>query len=251
MKTWTPDASEHFESWLGRVRVSFAGDPTVNGDEIAEDLRAHVHAELASRDEPVTVPVLHQVLEGLGNPSQWTETAKAPAGAKGDWFHRNVTEVLADSQRRLANGLAMPLILVALTAVGVPLLASWIVGGAFLLAMAFVIARAHVIHAPQQVAGGSRWAYYLPLAIGVGAFAGVVLAFPIILAGRGGDAWTRLWMLGAWWVFVGFITQREPGRVRAVLRPFADTFEPSHARVLMMIGVAFFIAASVMMLAGA
>lgn len=249
MKTWTPDASAHFESWLGRVRVSFAGDPSINADDVAEDLRAHVYAELAAVDEPVTVNRLDQVLEGLGNPAQWTDAPNVTPGTKRDWFHRNVSDVFANSQKRLADGLALPMILFVLTATGLVLLSSPDMAGAFLLAVAFVIARAHVIHAPHQVVGRSRWAYYLPLAIGIGAFAGVVLAFPIILAGRGGDTWTRLWMLGAWWVFVGFITGREPARVRAVLRPFADTFEPSHARVLMMLGAAFFIAASVMMLA--
>ena len=38
MKTWTPDASEYFESWLGRVRLSVAGDPRVDADDVAADL---------------------------------------------------------------------------------------------------------------------------------------------------------------------------------------------------------------------
>lgn len=248
MKSWTPDASEYFENWLGRVQVSLRGDPRVDPDDIAEDLRAHVHAELGAAPEPVTVTELSRVLDSLGTPEIWSETPGAAAGRTGDWFHRHVGQVFAEGQKRLASGLALPLILVALTALALPLLGSG-PSGVFLLAVAFVIARAHVVHAPHQVTGRRRWAFYLPLAIGIGTLAGVVLAFPLILQGRGGDAWPRMLMLGAWWVVVGLVTGREPRHVRAVLRPFADTFDPSHARVLMLLGVALFIAAAVLMLA--
>lgn len=250
MKTWMPDASDHFEAWLGRVRLSLGGDARVNADEIAQDLRAHVHAELADSPDPVTIPALERVLDGLGNPASWSEPPAPTAKPKRDWFRTNVSDAFATGQKRLADGLALPLILVALTGLGLLQLVSNDVASVFLIGMAFLIARAHVIHAPHQVTGRRRWAFYLPLAIVLGALAGVVLAFPVVLAGRGGDAWTRIWTLGAWWVFVGFVTGREPKRVRAVLRPFADTFEPSHARVLMLIGIAFFIAGTVMMLAG-
>jgi hypothetical protein len=57
-------------------------------------------------------------------------------------------------------------------------------------------------------------------------------------------------MLGAWWIIVGFVAAREPRRVRAVLRPFADGFEASHGKMLMLLGAAFLIASTVVMFNG-
>jgi len=247
MKTWNPDASEYFESWLGRARLSVAGDPRVDANDVAEDLRAHVHAELAASNEPVTVGALERVLDTLGNPAQWSNdnapAAPQPKRSKGDWVQRNVLDVLADFQRQLGGDLGMPVVLLVLTVLGLPLFDDGF--GLLLMALAFFIARAYVVHAPDKVAGRKRWAYYLPLAIGIGVIAGLVLAFPIVLQGRSAGLGS-VWMLGAWWVIVGFIAGREPRRVQAVLRPFADGFEPSHGRMLMLLGVAFLIASSLM-----
>ena len=78
MKSWTPDASEYFEAWLGRVRTSVATDPTLDAEDIAQDLRAHVHAELAASPEPVTKGQLERVLDSLGSPTQWSDAVKPP-----------------------------------------------------------------------------------------------------------------------------------------------------------------------------
>jgi hypothetical protein len=40
-------------------------------------------------------------------------------------------------------------------------------------------------------------------------------------------------------MFVGFVAGREPRRVRAILRPFADGFDASHGRMLSLLGAAF------------
>ena len=247
MKTWTPDASDYFESWLGRVRLSIAGDPRVDANDVAEDLRAHVHAELAANEEPVTVGALERVLESLGNPAQWGNgaagAAPQPKRSKGDWIQRNVLDVLADSQRQLGGDLGMPVVLVVLTVLGLPLFDEGF--GLVLLGLAFFVARAYVVHAPERIAGRKKYAFYLPLAIGIGALTGLVLAFPIVLQGRSAGL-ESVWMLGAWWVIVGFIARREPRRVQSVLRPFADGFAPSHGRMLMLLGMAFLIASSLM-----
>lgn len=62
MKTWTPDAADHFATWLGRVRSSVAADPHVDPDDVTQDLRAHVHAALSDVQGPVTVGALAPVL---------------------------------------------------------------------------------------------------------------------------------------------------------------------------------------------
>ena len=99
MKTWTPDASTHFEAWLGRARLSVACDPTVDADDIAQDLRAHVHAELEAVPEPVTVGALERVLDSLGNPTQWSDSTK-PAPRS----HRRLVSAARDRRgRRVAT----------------------------------------------------------------------------------------------------------------------------------------------------
>ena len=124
MKTWTPDASEYFESWLGRMRLSVAGDPRVDANDVAEDLRAHVHAELAASEEPVTVCALERVLDSLGNPAQWDNGSAAgapqPKRSRGDWVQRNVLDGLSEFQARLGGDLGMPVVLLVLTVLGLP-----------------------------------------------------------------------------------------------------------------------------------
>ena len=247
MKNWTPDASNHFEAWLGRVRLSVAGDPSLDADDIAQDLRAHVHAELETISEPVTVGALEQVLDSLGNPSQWSDTIPQPAGAApAPWFERHVTQVLAGWQQRLAGDWGLPVLVFVLTLVAIPTFDTL---GAPLLVFAYFVARGHVTYASHHMVGRKRWLVYAPLAVGAGMLAGLVLGFPVVLNGGYQGRLETIWTLGSWWVLVGILAAREPKRVRAALRPFADGFEATHARMLALIGGAFLITSSVILLA--
>ena len=49
-------------------------------EDVAQDLRAHVHAELQEVPEPVTVGALERVLDSLGTPAQWSVTTKGRQG---------------------------------------------------------------------------------------------------------------------------------------------------------------------------
>ena len=247
MKTWTPDASAHFEAWLGRVRLSVAGDPTVDAEDVAHDLRAHVHAELAEIPEPVTVGALERVLDSLGNPSQWSDPVK-PGESSEAWFQRNVAGVVTEWQQKLAGDWGLPVLLLVVTLIAIPTF-NWI--GVPLLLFAYFVARSHVTYAPQMVVGRKRWMVYFPLAIGAGVLTGLVLGFPLTFRGlRSGyaDTFETLWVLGSWWVLVGILAAREPKRVRVALKPFADAFDASHGRMLALIGGAFLIASSVILL---
>ncbi len=242
MKTWTPDASEHFETWLGRVRTSVSGDPTVDPDDVAQDLRAHVHAELQEGPEPVTVGALERVLDSLGTPAQWSVTTKEqPKERLHVRLERDVLAGIRDIQKRLASDWGSPLLLGIITLAGMLTLYD---GGIIFLLLAYFVARSQVTYAPETVVGRKRWPVYTPLAIGAGALTALLLFFPLILdRGRyfqAGD----LWVLGLWWMFVGFVAAREVKRVRSLLKPFADGFDRTHARMLMLLGVALMIAAT-------
>lgn len=246
MKSWTPDASEHFEAWLGTVKRTVASDPTLDPDGITQDLRAHVHAELESAPEPVTLGALDRVLDSLGNPTQWGDTLRQPKESRSAaWFQRNVTDVVTEWQKRLAGDGGMPVLLLVLTLVAIPTFSHV---GILLLGFAYFVARAQVTYAPAAVTGRKKWMIYLPLAIGSGVLAGLVLGFPLMLQAGEMRAFEAMWALGCWWVLVGILAAREPKVVRAAMKPFADTFDASYARMLSLIGAALLIASTVILL---
>ena len=240
MKTWTPDAADHFEIWLGRVRSSVATDPEVDPEDVTQDLRAHVHAALGDTQEPVTVGALAPILDSLGQPAQWSDTMREPVRPKTDWFQRNVSDVLSDWQKRLGGDLGLPALLLPLTLMG---MWGFEDGGVVLLAVAYFVARGQVIYVPDALVGRKRFLVYLPLAVGAGTLVGLVLGFPLTFDGGQpfGHPFRMLWVVGLWWIVVGFVAAREPRRVRAILRPFADGFDASHGRMLSLLGAAFLI----------
>jgi hypothetical protein len=242
MKTWTPDASQHFEAWLGRVRTSVARDPSLNAEDIAQDLRAHVHAELEAVAEPVTVGALETVLASLGTPPQWGDTVKeARPTVK---FYEGAGDKVTEWQELLAGEWGMPVLLFVLTLIAMP---TFDTIGVPLLAVAYLVARSKAVYAPRDLVGVKKWIVYLPLAVGSGVLAGLVLGFPIIV-GNTNDRFQTLWILGLWWVIVGLLTAREPRHVQTALQPFANGFDASHGRMLSLIGAGFVVAGTVMLM---
>ena len=248
MKSWTPDASQYFETWLGRARTSVAGDPTVDPEDVAQDLRAHVHAELAAAPEPVTMGELTRVLDSLGTPAEWNVTAKdQPKERLHVRLERDVVAGVREIQKRVAADLGMPLLVGLVTFAG---MVTFYDGGIFLVLLAYFVARSQVTYAPDTVTGRKRWLIYAPLAIGAGSLTALVLFFPTMLQGGPFGGYFRaqdMWVLGLWWSFVGFVAAREVKRVRTLLKPFADGFERSHARMIMLVGAALMIAATVVL----
>lgn len=256
MKSWTPDASQHFETWLGRVRSSVAGDPTVDAEDVTQDLRAHVHAELEAAPEPVTVGDVDRVLASLGTPSQWSVTTKdAPKERFHIRFERNVMAAVSEVQQRVATtDVGMPVLVSILSLVGLFTLNDGF--GLVCLAVAYFVARSMVTYAPEKVVGRKRWLVYAPLAIGAATATALVLCFPMILEigatrePHSSFSLGTVWALGLWWMCVGFVAGREVKRVRTALKPFAEGFDRSHARMLMLIGAAFAIWATVALFPG-
>jgi hypothetical protein len=240
-----PDAADHFEAWLGSVKRSVAADPSLNPDDITQDLRAHVHAELEAVPEPVTIGAVDRVLDSLGNPAQWGDTIRQPKEwPPAAWFQRNVVDPVTEWQKRLAGDGGMPVLLLVITLIAIP---TFDHVGFFLLGFAYFVARAQVTYAPGAVTGRKKWMIYLPLALGSGVLAGLVLGFPLILQAGNTQPFEAMWALGCWWVLVGILAAREPKAVRAALKPFAETFDASHARLISLIGAALLIASTVIL----
>jgi len=75
MTQWTESARAELEAWSRRVRERVAGTGA-DADEVVDDLRAHLDAEVARRGlRIVNLTDLQQMLTGLGEPD-----APAPAG---------------------------------------------------------------------------------------------------------------------------------------------------------------------------
>ena len=76
MTTWTESARSTLEGHLARLRDGFAtsgADPT----EVADDLRRHIHEELAARQiGVVTTEDVESILQRIGLPA-----AAAPSGS--------------------------------------------------------------------------------------------------------------------------------------------------------------------------
>src|SRR5262245_53610880 len=242
MKTWTPDASQHFETWLGNVRSSVARDPSLNADDIAQDLRAHVHAELEAAAEPVTVGALEEVLKSVGTPPQWGDTVKEQQRPTVK-FYEGTADKMGEWQELLAGEWGMPVLLFVLTLIAMP---TFDTIGVPLLAIAYLVARSKAVYAPKDLVGVRKWIVCLPLAVGAGVLAGLVLGFPMIIGN--GRRFEMMWVLGAWWVIVGLLTAREPKLVQSALQPFANGFDASHGRMLSLMGAAFFILATIMIM---
>ena len=247
MKTWSPDASDLFEAWLGRVKLSVATDPTLNADDITQDLRAHVHAELETSPEPVTRGAVERVLDSLGNPTQWSDTVKAGRPPTTVRFYTGATDTVSDWQQKLAGDWGMPVLVVLLTLIAIPTIDN--VVGVPLLVFAYFVARSVVTYSPEKLVGMKKWMIYFPLAIGAGLLTGMVLGFPMTFDSGGRQQFQQMWVLGSWWIIVGIVSSREPKLVRAALKPFAAGFEASQGRTLAAIGLAFLIAASVILIA--
>jgi hypothetical protein len=204
-----------------------------------------VHAELEGAPEPVTVDDLGRVLDSLGNPAQWGESTRQPKeAAAAGWFQRNIADVVNAWQKKLAGDGGMPVLLLVLTLVAIPTFDHI---GLLLLGFAYFVARSQVTYAPETLVGKKKWMIYLPLAIGSGVLAGLVLGFPVFLDGNV-QSLEAMWGLGCWWILVGILAAREPKAVRAALKPFADTFDASHARMLSLVGAALLIASTVFLL---
>jgi hypothetical protein len=255
----TPDAQAYFNRYLRKVRAALRGHPSVDADEVERDVIGHVSAELGSVDRPVTISRLQDVLERLGSPEQWISADELPLWRRVVLHVRTGPEDWRLAYICLATWTLSPMF-------GPPL-------GPFLFLASFPLARATVTLIEDQGddIGARRWLIYPPLAI---FYAGFLMAFfgwpgaPISavievllrdrhpLAAVADPIWVTgpglfLAGYGLWWLLAAMVLHRFPQAVRLVFYPFANWFEPRHARRLMMLGVALFVIGGAALLIGA
>ncbi|MEZ5318081.1 MAG: hypothetical protein R2752_11825 [Vicinamibacterales bacterium] len=226
---WTPEAEQRFESYKGRVRRAVAGNPTVDPDDVVQDIQAHVDAELGAASGPVTLGALEQVLETLGSPTQWDD---GQAGTDREPLGIRARRLLRQMQAGLAGDWGLPVLLVVLTVVSLFLMRSV---GLVLLALAYLTARSLLTRSTVPLGADQRKVILVPIAVVAALIVGVAVATPLLIMGRPRTV-PAMTGLGVWWILLGLAASREPKRVRAALFPLADWFEPSHGRLLMLFG---------------
>jgi hypothetical protein len=233
MKNWMPDASERFESYKGRVRLAVAGNPTVDADDVLQDIQAHVDAELGPTSGPVTLLALERVLESLGSPAQWEGATSGGAEAEpGVSMAEHARRFAARWETRLAGDWGSPVLLAVVTLAGLVTIETI---GVLLLALAYFMGRGLLRHSSPPLTGARGTMALVPVALIAALLVGFAVATPLLIMGRAST--TRALMgLGSWWILLGFAASREAERVRSALYPFADWFESTHARLLMLIG---------------
>lgn len=87
MKAWSEQAEGRLREWLA-ARVGQEGLTGAEADELAADLRRHIHEELESSSHPkVSLMALESVLERMGGgPVAAVETGPVAAGGGRDWW---------------------------------------------------------------------------------------------------------------------------------------------------------------------
>jgi hypothetical protein len=187
MIAFSPPAERRFAAYLADVRAALFGHPDVSPDDVEADVREHVNSEFATLNRPVTLGELEAVLERLGPPTQWGNTAAArpadPAFSLGELFGA-IRRGLLGVARGLWRGpedwrlpyLTFVLTLLAPLTLGLSLFAAYFLGRAAL----------ELAKEKGQPLGARRWLVYpalvlfsLPLLLGfavgpaVGATVGV------------------------------------------------------------------------------
>jgi hypothetical protein len=233
MVTLSADAQGHLDRYLKQVKAALRAHPSVDACEIERDVLGHIDAELADQPQPISATSLGEVLERLGAPDAWVPPDSRARTAVGRW---TLYLALGSTPVLLAAGTILLL--------GGPMF--WPLDTAMVIA-SFLLARVslELLADRDEPAGAWRWLIYPPLLLVYVVFAVVVLAWPaapVVLASENApDRWLSmpLWVavasaaalaVGVWWLFLGFVAARFPDAVRAAFRPFADRFEPHHAR---------------------
>jgi len=242
--TLSNEARQHLDRYLEEMRASMSDSDSV--DDIEQDIRDHIEAELGEHPSPISADDLDAVLTRLGSPSQWVLAAESGAS-------RAVPIPLGVSGEDWLAYAATPLLLLGFLA---PLLipASWVIAR-------WTLAR---LEQRGEHHGPRRWLVYPPLVFVSIAIALLALLWPFgAFAELGTLAAQRLGAvssnrfppavalavafaaLGGYWIILGAIAAIGERVVRFLFHPFADAFRRRHAWWLSGAGAVLAVSAAV------
>jgi hypothetical protein len=253
----TDSAEKRLDKYLQEMRTCLRDCATVDADEVEQNITEHIENELAAAAEPVSLNNLNIVLEKLGSPSQWIPEEELPWWRKAilrlrtgpdDWRLAYISFALLLWFLYLVRGInlegmfGLPIMIIDRPAVG---LIFW---------MSFLIARAAVREAAaREELGAQKWLIYPPLlSMYITAFL-LILLWPwvfiaprlncILQAGVSGSYVLNLALFfgglitSISWVGLGVLFFIRPKLLSFLLRPFADKFSRTFARLVLLSGI--------------
>jgi hypothetical protein len=72
----TDGAKKYLDNYLQQVRNCLKDCPTVDADEVEQNIKEHIENELQSLPEPISFDSLNDILKKLGSPQQWLPEAE-------------------------------------------------------------------------------------------------------------------------------------------------------------------------------
>ncbi len=275
----TVGAERHLDEYLGKMRASLTGCPSVSVEDVERDVTEHIEKSLSEAPTPVDLPALREVLALLGSPSQWIPEEELSWKRRGRLALGRGRLALRRALSRLWSGpedFRLAYLSIATLALALPLIEAepeplWSIT---LVALSFILARTSIAAAETPEAlGAQRWLVYpvlimiyLPLAAGllfwtlwapvVAVAAGPILGHPewneqYTLGTQAGYA---LWLIvsyvfavgtALWWMLLGAVCWRWPALIQNTFYPLAARFRGRHGLFFAVVGLLMLIVALV------
>ncbi len=236
----TDNAKKHLDNYLQQVRTCLKDCPTVDADEVEQNIKEHIESELQSSTEPVSLDTLDDVLKRLGSPQQWLPEEIS-------WWRKIILRLRTGPEDwRLAYISFGVLVLSALFCFYNKEEISLI-----LVAVSFILSRTTLsVVGNHNELKAQKWLIYPSLIIVYGFAFFSLLLWPIPLlfelasgydhakidmfpwsTGSETPYWTIAFIFFAgatclWWLILGLIHKKTPRLLEAVFRPFAKTIKP-------------------------
>ena len=238
----TDGAEKRLDKYLQEMRTCLRDCATVDADEVEQNITEHIENELAAAAEPVSLNNLNIVLEKLGSPSQWLPEEELP------WWRKAILRLRTGPDDWRLAYISFGVFVLAFLAGRMGLLV--------LLLLSFVLARAAVSEANsrQEELGAQKWLIYPPLlSMYITAFLLILLWPCFYIAPRivgllqVSDETYALYsqaesllllglIVGTYWVLLGVVFLIRPKLLSFLIRPFADKFTRTVARVVLLFG---------------
>jgi hypothetical protein len=250
----TTEAKRCLDDYLGEMRTSLRGCPTVNNFDVERDVKEHIEKSLADAPTPVDSPALRAVLEQLGSPSQWIPEEDLPWKRKLRLgVHRVVKHLRSGPEDFRLAYLSIGLLVAAGFILPYdpdsPLM--------FMCAcLSFLFSRAALAtESDHQELGAQRWLLYPVLLLVYVPLAFTLLSWAAVIALPVGDelherveplgqfsfemvaAYASVTSTALWWFLLGLVLWRWPALVRNVFYPFVNGFRGRHGLILAAVGL--------------
>jgi len=242
MKNLTDTAQNLLDRYLTQVRTHLSACTDVDADEVEQNVMGHIENELAGAQTPVGFDEVDAVLKRLGSPRQWIPEEELP------WWRKTISRLrTGPDDWRLAY-----------ISFGVFVLAFFAgrLGFLVLLLLSFVLARAAVSEANsrQEELGAQKWLIYPPLLSMYVTSSLLILLWPwfyiaprLVCLLQASDVTYALssqpeslllggFITSIYWIIIGVVFLIRPKWLSFLLRPFADKFSRTFARLVLLFG---------------